>query len=221
MVYSSLSLCSPSSTVKELNLVRKSDDHNSCLRWWELISMRDRCWWTDEWWWSRRVNLQISKQLLVNKSDQWKDGWMDKLDGSRSEWLIELMMKWMNACCSMHGDRRNVQLTKESWTIDRSNERHDRRQRHARPTATLSVVVLCGFRTRFTSSRLAPDWVDGIGHKLVIAAKARTTSKMSFVTTVQSIGIASYANQWKSAERRCVHWHTSERFQLVQLCARC
>ena len=154
MVYSSLSLCSPSSTVKELNLVRKSDDHNSCLRWWELISMRDRCWWTDEWWWSRRINLQISKQLLVNKSDQWKDGWMDKLDGSRSEWLIELMMKWMNACCSMHGDRRNVQLTKDAWTIDRSNERHDRRhrQRHTRPTATLSVVVLCGFRTRFTSS---------------------------------------------------------------------
>ena len=76
--------------------------------------MRDRCWWTDEWWWSRRINLQISKQLLVNKSDQWKDGWMDKLDGSRSEWLLELMMKWMNACCSMHGDRRNVQLTKRS-----------------------------------------------------------------------------------------------------------
>ena len=169
------------------------------------------------------VNLKISKQWLVNKSDQWKDGWMDKLDGSRSEWLIELMMKWMNACCSMHGDRRNVQLTKDAWTIDRSNERHDRRhrQRHTRPTATLSVVVLCGFRTRFTSSRLyLSEWMESATNSCQLRKQAWRT-KWASSQLCNLLATASFGSNGKQAKKRCGHCNASKHFQLMQLCAKC
>ena len=65
MVYSSISSCSPSSTVKELNLVRKSDDHNSCFQWRELIERSVMMEEVNEGDDSGRDNLQNSKLFNI------------------------------------------------------------------------------------------------------------------------------------------------------------